>query len=217
MDDKTKVSLLYMLIGGVLGIVSAFLTVLGVPNVVLLAMYIGAVYATTYQYHLVGVKFERLGEKRWRSALGGVFPSLLPWLVIWTMIFYMISPVILLTGASYAEPAEELEEYFESNGVSVRITEDYARYIFSHRVIIFGSRMQIPLGTNYGITAFPDSVQRLLKMEEDKGTVTVENVGTSEVITVKKPARFILIISDEEDIALMVQENKEKIYELLTQ
>ncbi len=220
MDDKTKISLLYMLIGGLLGVLSAFLHVFGVPNSVLLALYIGVLYGTTYQYHLVGVKFERLGEKRWRSALGGVFPSLLPWLVIWTMIFYLISPVIFLADASHAEAAEELGEYLESNGVNVRITDDYSRYLYSHKVVIFGPRVPMLLGTNYGITAFPDAVQRLLKMEEGKDTITVEKVNSSdgELITVTKTARLILIISgSKEDVTQIVQENGEKIYNLLTQ
>ena len=218
MDDKTKVSLLYMLVGGIVGAASAYLSVFGVPNTLILALYIAIVYAVTYQYHLVGVKFERLGETRWRSALGGVFPSLLPWLVIWTMVFYMISPVVILADTSQTEAAEDLGEYLEMNGVSIRITDDYARHIFSRQVVIFGSRVPLPLGTNYGVTIFPDSVQRLLRLEKDKGTVTVQKIDAGEFITVKKVLRVIVIVSDDQgDVTQMVQENKETIYTLLTQ
>ncbi|KYK36501.1 MAG: hypothetical protein HXS48_04715 [Theionarchaea archaeon] len=218
MEDKTKISLLYMLIGGLLGIVSAFLTVLGAPNYGMLALYIGVVYATTYQYSLVGVKFEKLGEKRWRSALGGVFPSLLPWLVIWTMVFYVISPVVVLAGTSDAEAAEELQEYLESNGVSVKITDNYTRYLFAHKLVIFGSRVPLPLGTSYGMTAFPDAIQRLLRLEKDKGTIKTEEVDSGEIITVKKTGRLIVIISGQKDErAHIAQENRETIYKLLTQ
>ena len=218
MEDKTKVSLLYMVIGGLLGLVSAVLSVYGVPNTLILIMYGGVVYLTTYQYHLVGVKFERLGEKRWRSALGGIIPSLLPWLVIWTMLFYMIGPVILLTGASYTESAEDLQEYLESNGVRAKISDNYTRYLFSHRVVIFGSRVPLPLGTSYGATAFPDSIQRFLRLEREKKTVIEEKIDSGELLIIRKPARTILVVSDlTGDVGQVVQDNKETIYNLLIQ
>lgn len=218
MDDKTKVSLLYMLVGGVTGAASAYLSIYGVPNTVILVLYVAVVYATTYQYNLVGVKFERLGEKRWRSALNGVFPSVLSWLVVWTMMFYLVSPVIVLADSSQAEAAGELEQYLESNGMSVKISEDYSRHIFSRQIIIFGSRVPIPLGTSYGITAFPDAVQRLLRLEKEKGTITVHKVNTGELTVLKKPLRTIIIISDDHStITQIVQENKETIYTLLSQ
>lgn len=216
MEDKTKVSLLYMLVGGMLGIVSAFLAILGVPNSAVLALYVGAVYATTYFYHLVGVNFERLGEKRYRAALGGVWPSILPWLVIWTMVFYIISPVVVLAGASHANAAQELQEYLESNGVRVKITDNYSTYLSAHRVIVLDSRESLPLGTSYGVTVFPDSVQRLLGLEKDKGTVKTEKVDSGEIITITKTMRIIIIISGSEDtITQIVQERKETIYNLL--
>jgi uncharacterized membrane protein YdcZ (DUF606 family) len=67
MDEKTKISLLYMLIGGLLGVVSAFLRVWGVPNLALLLLYIVVVYATTYAYPIIGVKFELLEKLNRRS------------------------------------------------------------------------------------------------------------------------------------------------------
>ena len=217
MDDKTKISLLYMLLGGLLGVMSAFLSVLGVPNTIMLSLYIFVVYGTTYLYFVVGVKFERLGEKRWRSALNGVFPSLLPWLVVWTMVFYLISPVIVLADVSHMETAESLEEYLESNNVRVKITEDYPRYVFAHKVVIFGSRIPIPLGTSYGVTIFPDIVQRLLGLEKDKVTVTVGTMDSVELVTIRKTGRLIIIISGHRDeIAQVLQENSDMILELLT-
>lgn len=218
MEEKTKISLLYMLIGGLLGAVSAFLSVLGISNYIVLALYIGVVYAATYGYSVVGVKFEKLGEKRWRSALNGVWPSLLPWLVIWTMAFYIISPVIILADTSDAEAAEDLSEYLEAHGVTVKITDDYTRHIFAHKVVIFGSRVPIPLGTSYGITAFPDAIQRLLRLEKDKGTINTEEVNAGEIMSIKKTARLIIIIAGQKDErAQTVQENRDRIYQLLTQ
>jgi hypothetical protein len=216
MEDKTKISLLYTLIGGLLGLCSAFLTVFGVPNTVIAALYIGVVYVTTYLYSVVGVKLERLGDSRPRSALNGIIPSLLPWLVIWTMIFYLISPVIFLAGPSDNEAAEDLKAYLESQGMSVRVTDDYSRYIFAHKVVVFGSWESIPLGTNYGISAFHDAVQRLLTLEAGKDTVFIEKIDTGELITLKKTGRLIIIISGQKDaIEQIAQENQEKLYNVL--
>ncbi len=216
MEDKTKVSLLFMLIGGILGIVSAFLTILGVPNSAVLVSYVAVVYATTYLYHLVGVNFDKLGEKRYRAALGGVWPSILPWLVVWTMVFYLISPVIVLAGASHAQAAGELEEYLEANGVGVKVSDDYSTHLSAHKVIILGSRESIPLGTSYGVTVFPDAVQHLLGLEKDKGTVKTEKVDSGEIITITKAMRTIIIISGSEDaIEQIVQERKETIYNMI--
>ncbi len=218
MEDKTKVSLLYMLVGTILGVASAFLSILGVPNSAILILYIIVVYLMTYQYHLIGVKFERLGEKRWRSTLNGVWPSLLPWLVVWTMVFYQISPVIVLADASEREAAEGLGAYLESNGISVKITDDYSRHVFAHKMMVFGSYVPIPLGSSYGITAFPDIILGLLGMEMDRGTVTVEKVDSGEIIQVRKTGRLIIIISGQkEDRARIAQENRELLYSLLTQ
>lgn len=217
MDDKTKISLLYMLVGGVLGVLSAFLSILGVPASAMLLLYVGVAYGTTYLYSFVGVKFERLGERRERSALSGVWSSLLPWLVIWTMIFYIISPVIVLADASVMQPAEDLGKYLEANGVKVKITDNYGRYLSAHKVVIFGSRVPIPLGTSYGVTVLPDAVQRLLALEKGKGTAKIEKTNYGELITVSKAVRLIIIIdSQKESIAQMVQEKKETILNLLS-
>ncbi len=217
MDDKTKISLLYMFVGGVLGVLSAFLSILGVPGSAILLLYVGVVYGTTYLYSLVGVKFEKLGERRERSALNGAWSSLLPWLVIWTMIFYIISPVIVLADASVMQPAEDLGKYLEANGVKVKITDNYARYLSAHKVVIFGSRVPIPLGTSYGVTVLPDAVQRLLALEKGKGTAKTEKTNYGELITVAKAVRLIIIIdSQKESIAQMVQEKKETILNLLS-
>jgi len=186
MEDKAKISLLYMLIGGLLGAVSAFLTILGVPNSVILASYVLVVYATTYLYPFVGTSLEKLGEKRYRSALGGVFPSILPWLVIWTMVFYLISPVVILAGAPHEQAAADLGEYLESNGISVKISDDYSRYLSAHKVIVLGSRVSLPLGTSFGVSIFPDAVQGLLALEKDKGNTQIEKVNTGELITIRK-------------------------------
>jgi hypothetical protein len=216
MEDKTKISLLYTLIGGLLGLCSAFLTIFGVPNTVVAALYIGVVYATTYLYPMVGVKFERLGDSRPRSALNGIIPSLLPWLVIWTMIFYLISPVVFLAGPSDNEAAEDLKAYLESRGMSVKVTDDYSRYIFAHEVVVFGSWESIPLGTNYGISAFHDAVQRLLTLEVGKDTVIVEEMDSGALITVKKTGRLVIIISGQKDtVKEIARENQEKLYNLL--
>lgn len=216
MDDKTKVSLLYTLIGGLLGIISAFLSIFGIPNEVILLLYLGTVFATTYAYPIVGVKFEKIGESRPRAALGGILPSILPWLVIWTMVFYLISPAIILAGPSYSEAADDLEEYLESNGLRTKISSEYKQYLFAHQVVVLGDRMSIPLGTNYGISAFPDAIQRLLKIEKEKGTVTSQPVDSGEILTIKKPGRKIIIISGQRDtIDEITQENKEIIYNML--
>jgi hypothetical protein len=216
MDDKTKVSLLYTLVGGVLGIFSAFLTILGIPNEVILLLYVGAIVGTTFAYPVVGVKFEKIGESRPRAALGGVLPSILPWLVIWTMVFYMISPAIILAGPSYSEAADDLEAYLESNGIHVKVSSEYKQHLFAHRVIILGDKMSIPLGTNYGISAFSDAIQRFLEMERKKGTVTSQSVDSGEILTVKKLGRKIIIISGQRDtIDEITRENKEIIYNLL--
>lgn len=214
MEDKTKVSLLYTLIGGLLGALSALLSVLGVPNTAVLVLYIGVIYGATYLYFVVGVKFERLGDARWRSALNGVWPSLMPWLVIWTMVFFLISPVVILAGPSDSKAAEDLGQYLEANGTSVNISDDYTRYLFAHRVIVLGSRMSLPLGTNYGITAFPDAVQRLLRMEKDKNTMTTEQLNAGELITVKKPGRTIIILSGD-DMNQIILESQERVLTLL--
>lgn len=214
MEDKTKVSLLYTLIGGLLGALSALLSILGVPNTAVLLLYIGVIYGVTYLYFVVGVKFERLGEARWRSALNGVWPSLMPWLVIWTMVFFLISPVVILAGPSDSKAAEDLGQYLETNGISVNISDDYTRYLFAHRVIVLGSRMSLPLGTNYGITAFPDAVQRLLSMEKDKNTITTEQLNAGELITVKKPGRTIIVLSGD-DMNQIILESQERVLILL--
>ena len=213
MEDKTKVSLLYTLIGGLLGALSALLSVLGVPNEAILLLYIGVIYAGTYLYFVVGVKFERLGETRWRSALNGVWPSLMPWLVIWTMVFYLISPAIILAGPSDREAAQGLEQYLETNGITAKISDDYTRYLFAHRVIVLGSRMSLPLGTTYGITAFPDAVQQLLRTEKDKNTTT-EQLDGGELITVKKPGRTIIVLSGD-DMDQTVLESQERVVTVL--
>ncbi len=213
MEDKTKVSLLYTLIGGLLGALSALLSVLGVPNTAVLLLYIGVIYGATYLYFVVGVKFERLGDARWRSALNGVWPSLMPWLVIWTMVFYLISPVVVLAGPSDSEAVEDLGQYLETNGITVKISDDYTRYLFAHRVIVLGSRMSLPLGTSYGITAFPDAVQRLLRMEKDKNTTT-EQLNAGELITVKKPGRTIIVLSGD-DMNQIISESQERVLTLL--
>ncbi len=214
MDDKTKVSLLYTLVGGLLGIVSAVLSVFRVPNSAILLLYIAAVYATTYLYPVIGVSLEKLGEKRPRSALNGVLPSILPWLVLWTMVFYMVSPVIILTDDT--EAAEGLARYLESQGMKVKISDDYQRYLSAQKVIILGSRMPIPLGTTYGVSAFPDSIQRLLSMEKERGNLTVEKVDSGELIIIRETGRLIIIISGQkEQIGRIAQENQERIYNLL--
>lgn len=215
MDDKTKVSLLYTLIGGLLGIVSAVLSVFRVPNSAILLLYIVAVYATTYLYPIVGVSLEKLGEKRPRSALNGVLPSILPWLVLWTMVFYMVSPVVILTNGD-TEAAEGLARYLESQGMRVKISDDYQRYLSAQKVIIFGSRMPIPLGTTYGVTAFPDSIQRLVSLGKEKGNLTVEKVDSGELIIIRETGRSVIIISGQKgQIGRIAQENQEKIYNLL--
>lgn len=214
MDDKTKVSLLYTLVGGLLGIVSAVLSVFRVPNSAILLLYIAAVYATTYLYPVIGVSLEKLGEKRPRSALNGVLPSILPWLVLWTMVFYMVSPVIIL--ADDTEAAEGLARYLESQGMRVKISDDYQRYLSAQKVIILGSRMPIPLGTTYGVSAFPDSIQRLLSTEKERGNLTVEKVDSGELIIIRETGRLIIIISGQkEQIGRIAQENQERIYNLL--
>jgi len=207
---------LYMVIGGLLGALSAFLTLIGVPNSVILIMYILVVYATTHLYHLVGVSFDRMGETRIRATLGGVMPSLLPWLVIWTMIFYLISPVIILADMSHAQAAEDLEEYFVSSGIRAKISDDYPRHISARRVVILGSRVLLPLGTSYGVTIVSDAVQQFLILEKDKGTIEITNLDSGELITVKKAMRVIIIISGPDNVIdQIVQENRERIYSLL--
>ncbi|MGC1120275.1 MAG: hypothetical protein WBA22_04200 [Candidatus Methanofastidiosia archaeon] len=216
MEDKTKISLLYILIGGLLGVFSAFLSILGVPNMVILLLYVVVVYATTYLYPLAGVQFEKLGESRPRSALGGVWSSLLSWLVIWTMVFYVISPVIILAGPDHAEAAQNLGAYLESNGVRVSITDNYSRYLFAHRVIVVGSRVSLPVGTSYGVTVFPDAIQQLIRVEQPKGTVTREETDSGELITIDKTGRTILIISgNEAAVNRIAQEQQEKIRNLV--
>jgi hypothetical protein len=216
MEDKTKVSLLYILIGGSLGVLSALLSILGVPNTVILLLYVAVVYATTYLYPLVGVQFEKLGESRPRSALGGVWSSLLSWLVIWTMVFYVISPVIILAGPDHADAAQDLGAYLESNGVRVSITDNYSRYLFAHRVIVVGQRVSLPVGTSYGITVFPDAIQQLLRVEQPKGTVTTEEIDSGELITVNKTGRTIVIISGSEAaVNKIAEEQQEKIRNLV--
>lgn len=207
---------MYMVIGGLLGALSAFLTLIGVPNSVILIMYILVVYATTHLYHLVGVSFDRMGETRIRATLGGVMPSLLPWLVIWTMIFYLISPVIILADMSHAQAAEDLEEYFVSSGIRAKISDDYPRHISARRVVILGSRVLLPLGTSYGVTIVSDAVQQFLILEKDKGTIEITNLDSGELITVKKAMRVIIIISGPDNVIdQIVQENRERIYSLL--
>jgi hypothetical protein len=216
MDEKTKISLLYMLIGGLLGIVSAFLRVWGVPNTALLLLYIVVIYATTYVYPVVGVQFERLGQKRYRSALSGIWPSILPWLVVWTMIFYMVSPVVLLAGPPHEQTAEELGEYLESNGIHVNITSNYSRYVFAHKVLVFGYGIPIPLGTSYGVSAFPDAIQRMVGEGKKNGTTDIESMYSGEFITIRKTARLIIILSGQEgSVTQIATENRETIYNLL--
>lgn len=216
MEDKTKVSLLYILIGGSLGVLSALLSILGVPNSLILLLYVAVVYATTYLYPLVGVQFEKLGESRPRSALGGVWSSLLSWLVIWTMVFYVISPVIILAGPDHADAAQDLGAYLESNGVRVSITDNYSRYLFSHRVIVVGQRVSLPVGTSCGVTVFPDAIQQLLRVEQPKGTVTTEEIDSGELITVNKTGRTIIIISGSEAaVNTIAEEQQEKIRDLV--
>jgi hypothetical protein len=216
MDEKTKISLLYMLIGGLLGIVSAFLRVWGVPNTALLLLYIVVIYATTYIYPVVGVQFERLGQKRYRSALSGIWPSILPWLVVWTMIFYMVSPVVLLAGPPHEQTAKELGEYLESNGIHVNITSNYSRYVFAHKVLVFGYGIPIPLGTSYGVSAFPDAIQRMVGEGKKNGTTDIESMYSGEFITIRKTARLIIILSGQEgSVTQIATENRETIYNLL--
>lgn len=216
MDDKTKISLLYMLIGGLLGIVSAFLRVWGVPNMALLLLYIVVIYATTYAYPIVGVQFERLGEKRYRSALGGIWPSILPWLVVWTMIFYLVSPVVLLVGPPHEQTAEELGEYLESNGIHVKITSNYNRYVFAHKVVVFGYGIPIPLGTSYGISAFSDVIQRMVTEGKHSGTTDIEPMYSGEFITIRKTGRLIIILSGQKgSVSQMTTEKRDTIYDLL--
>ena len=135
-----------------------------------------------------------------------------------TFAFATILTVILLTGASYTESAEDLQEYLESNGVRAKISDNYTRYLFSHRVVIFGSRVPLTLGTSYGATAFPDSIQRFLRLERGKETVIEEKIDSGELLIIRKPARIILIVSDlTGNVAQVVQDNKETIYNLLVQ
>ncbi|MBU7013351.1 MAG: hypothetical protein HXS52_02770 [Theionarchaea archaeon] len=216
MEDKTKVSLLFMLIGGLLGILSAFLSILGIPNTVILLLYAVILYGTTYLYPLIGVKLEKLGESRPRSALGGVWSSLLSWLVIWTMVFYVISPVIILAGPDHAEAAQDLGTFLESSGVRVSIADDYTRYLFAHQVIVVGSRVSLPVGTSYGVTVFPDAVQQLIRAEQPKGTVTREEIDSGELITINKTGRTILVISGTDAaVDRIAQEQQEKILNLV--
>ncbi|MBU6997369.1 MAG: hypothetical protein HXS41_10715 [Theionarchaea archaeon] len=216
MEDKTKVSLLYMLIGGLLGIFSALLSILGVPNTVILFLYVVILYATTYLYPLIGVKLEKLGESRPRSALGGAWSSLLSWLVIWTMVFYAISPVIILAGPDHTEAAQDLGAYLESGGVRVSITDNYSRYLLAREVIVVGSRVTLPVGTNYGATVFPDAIQQLIRSEKPKGTLTSEAIDSGELITINKAGRTIIIISGSEAaVDKIAQEQQKKILDLV--
>jgi hypothetical protein len=216
MDEKTKISLLYMLIGGLLGVVSAFLRVWGVPNLALLLLYIVVVYATTYAYPIIGVKFERLGEKRYRSALSGIWPSILPWLVVWTMTFYLVSPVVLLVGPPHEQTADELSEYLEANGINMKITGNYSRYVFAHKIVVFGYGIPTPLGTSYGVSAFPDAIQRMVEEGKENGTLETEAVDSGELIAIHKPGRLILVLSGQKDtVQQIATEKQETILNLL--
>lgn len=205
-----------MLIGGLLGVISAFLRVWGVPNIALLLLYIIVVYATTYAYPIVGVKFERLGEKRYRSAISGIWPSILPWLVVWTMVFYMVSPVILLVGPPHEQTAEELGEYLESTGIDVKITGDYSRYVFSHKMVVFGYGLPIPLGTSYGVSAFPDAIQRMVEEGKETEAMDSKTLHSGELLTIHKTGRLILVISGQtQAVDQIATKNREMIADLL--
>ncbi|MHC1605712.1 MAG: hypothetical protein ACXQTP_07075 [Candidatus Methanofastidiosia archaeon] len=85
MDDKNKLGLMFTLVGGVAGVISAFGTKT-VPTPLLLLVAVVVYYGSSYITHFIGVDMMLYGGRR-KVLQTGFFSFLQGWLVVWFFVY----------------------------------------------------------------------------------------------------------------------------------